>query len=100
MVSAYIRQLELDRLANLAAEVPPDPPEKALKERFEAWFFSLPAPTRNRPFSMAEFERALGTRGRYLSPVLIALGWHRRRIWSTRQHYHRYWQPPAAEQTP
>jgi hypothetical protein len=44
---------------------------------------------------MIEFERALGTQGRYISPVLLALGWRRKRKWETAGQYCRYWVPPA-----
>jgi len=30
---------------------------------------------------MIEFEQALGTQGRYLSPVPLAPGWRRKRKW-------------------
>ena len=48
-----------------------------------------------RRFSMSEFEAALKTQGRYISPVLLELGWRRKRVWSTTGQYHRYWEPPA-----
>jgi hypothetical protein len=43
---------------------------------------------------MSEFEVALKTQGKWISPVLLDLGWQRKRIWSTAGHYHRYWVPP------
>jgi hypothetical protein len=58
------------------------------------WYRSLPEFTRNRPFSMSEFEAALKTQGNLISPVLLDMGWRRKRIWSTTGQYHRYWQPP------
>ncbi len=72
----------------------PAPIPSPLKQRFLDWFTSLPEFTRDRPFSMTEFEIALGSRGRFISPVLLALGWQRKRRWSSRGQYHRYWIPP------
>lgn len=90
-MSAYIRQLQECAAAHSAPASRRDP----LRERLLNWFTRLPAPTRNRPFAMQEFEAALGTTGRYISPVLVALGWRRKRIWSTPEHYHRFWLPPS-----
>ncbi len=87
-MSHYIRLLNM----SLVKE-PEPPPERPLRERFLAWHSSLPAFTRNRAFAMSEFEAALDTQGKYISPVLLELGWRRRRIWSTAGQYHRYWQP-------
>jgi hypothetical protein len=67
----------------------------SLRQRFVDWYGSVPAVSRDRRFSMAEFETALKTQGKYISPVLLELGWQRKRIWSTRQ-YHRYWVPPPS----
>jgi hypothetical protein len=55
------------------------------------WYGALPEVTRHRPFSMVESETALGTRGKYISPVLLALGWQRKRQGSSLGQYHRYW---------
>jgi len=44
---------------------------------------------------MIEFEQALGTQGRYLSPVLLALGWRWKRKWGTTGQYFRYPVPPV-----
>jgi hypothetical protein len=71
---------------------PPRP--LSLRDRFLNWYYGLPEFARNRPFSMSEFEAALKTQGKYISPVLLELGWRRERIWSTGGHYHRYWVPP------
>ncbi|CAE6864597.1 hypothetical protein IQ288_05075 [Burkholderia sp. R-69980] len=87
-MSAYIKQLQ--RMA--AASLPATPP---LQKRFMDWYVSLPEVTRHRPFSMIEFEQALGTQGKYISPVLLKLGWQRKRRWSSQGQYHRYWVPPA-----
>jgi hypothetical protein len=46
------------------------------------------------PLGMSEFEKALKAQGKYISPVLLELGWRRKRIWSTTGQYHRYWEPP------
>ena len=66
----------------------------SLLDRFLRWHGSLPAVSRDRRFSMAEFEAALKTQGRHISPVLLELGWQRKRVWSTTGQYHRYWCPP------
>ena len=92
MPSAYINALKRE----FAAEVElvqlskPD-----LRQRFLNWFNSVPEFSRIRPYSLLELERALETQGRYLSPILLSLGWQRRRKWSSRGQYHRYWVPPA-----
>ncbi len=86
MSSAYLRSLE--------RMLPPPaskPKVKPLEERFIAWFISLPEFTRHRPFSMREFEIALNSQGRFISPVLLRLGWQRQRQWSSQGQYHRYW---------
>lgn len=89
-MSAYVA--ELNKL--LASRSLP-PQARSLRQRFLDWYRSLPEFTRNRPFSMSEFEAALKTQGKYISPMLLELGWQRKRIWSTMGHYHRYWQPPS-----
>lgn len=66
-----------------------------LRDRFLTWFATVPEIARQRPWGMIEFERALGTQGRYISPVLLALGWRRKRKWGTAGQYCRYWVPPA-----
>jgi hypothetical protein len=48
----------------------------SLRQRFLNWYHSLPEFTRNRPFSMSEFEAALKSQGKHISPVLLELGWH------------------------
>jgi hypothetical protein len=90
MSSAYLRSLE--KQLPLPASKPKVPP---LETRFLAWFNSLPEFTRDRPFSMREFEIALGSQGRFISPMLLRLGWQRLRRWSSQGSYHRYWQPPT-----
>ncbi len=88
MTAAWGRELqeeaETDQLSN------PD-----LKQRFLAWFDSQPEVSRSRPYGMAEIEQAVGAPGRLLSPVLLALGWERRRKWSSTGQNHRYWVPPT-----
>ena len=64
-----------------------------LEQRFLAWFDSQPEISRVRAYSMTEIERAIGAPGRLLSPVLIALGWERRRKWSSKGQSPRYWVP-------
>jgi hypothetical protein len=61
----------------------------SLCDRFLNWYRSMLGFTRSRPFSMSEFEAALKTQGKYISPVLLELGWRRKRIWSTTGQYHR-----------
>jgi hypothetical protein len=89
-MSAYIASLN-----KLIAPQSPPPQPLSLRERFLDWYRSLPAFSRNRRFAMSELEVALITQGKYISPVLLDLGWQRKRIWSTTGHYHRYWQPPT-----
>jgi hypothetical protein len=66
----------------------------SLRQRFLNWYQSLPEFTRNRPLSMSEFEVVLRSQGKHISPMLLELGWQRKRIWSTSGRYHRYWVPP------
>ena len=92
MTSAYISQLnrELETQTPIALRQ-----EQDLRQRFLAWHAALPEVSRNRPFAMAELEAALETQGKYLSPILLSLGWQRRRKWSNRSQYPRYWIPPG-----
>lgn len=71
-----------------------------LRQRFLNWMDSLPEISRYRFFSMLELEDALGTQGKYLSPVLLNLGWSRKRKWTGSRHYLRYWVPPANSDGP
>lgn len=94
MPSAYIRSLErsleeAERTERLGKD--------DLRSRFLAWLASQPEISRIRPYSMSELERALGTQGRYLSPVLLGLGWERRRKWTGKTQYLRYWLPPECD---
>ncbi|NPT46161.1 hypothetical protein GNZ12_33540 [Paraburkholderia sp. 1N] len=86
-MSAYIKQLQREATSGSPAKLP-------LQQQFMEWYRSLPEVARNRPFSMVEFEQALGTQGKYISPVLLELGWQRKRRWSSHGQYHRYWVPP------
>jgi hypothetical protein len=45
-------------------------------------------------FAMFEVEAAVGTQGKCLSPILLDLGWHRRK-WSSAGQYLQYWLPSA-----
>ncbi len=91
MSSAYIRSLQ----RSLDAETAPQQLSKPdLKQRFIEWFAGVPEISRTRHWSMQEFEQALDTQGRFLSPILVGLGWERRRKWSTRGQNPRYWVPP------
>lgn len=90
MTSAYVTQLR----RQLDAEQADSPPAKPdLRQRFVEWHASLPEISRNRPFSMAEMEAALDTQGKYLSQVLLGLGWQRKRRWTGGGRYNRYWLP-------
>ena len=88
-MSAYIA--ELNKLAVAPAQTQPTP---TLRQRFETWFCGLPEFVRDRAFSMSEFETAMETQGKYISPVLLQLGWRRERVWRTDGQYNRYWLPP------
>ena len=90
-MSAYLKSL---RQAVLEAP-PQENRADDLKVRVHEWFEGLPAFTRQRPYSIREVEVALKRPGRLLSPALLALGWRRKRRWNSREHYHRYWLPPA-----
>ena len=91
MSTAYIQSLQ----RNFEAQAVPQqqsPPD--LKQRFSTWFGGQPEISRFRPYSMVELERALGTQGRFLSPILLSLGWERHRRWSSRGQSPRFWVPP------
>ena len=89
MPSAYISALNRELGAEIVTLSTPD-----LKQRFLVWFDNVPEVSRNRRYSMIELERALDTQGRFLSPVLLSLGWERRRKWSSNGQSPRYWVPP------
>lgn len=92
MSSAFIRSLQ----RSLEAEEPPAQLSSSdLEKRFLAWLNSQPEISRLRPYAMSELEQALGTQGRYLSPILFRLGWERRRKWTGQTQYLRYWMPPG-----
>lgn len=94
MSSAYIRDLK--RSVDAAFEIERQT-EATLAERFQSWFESLPEVSRARAFSMREMEQALQTQGKYLSPILLVNGWQRRRKWTSKSQYHRYWVPPGSQ---
>jgi hypothetical protein len=87
-MSAYLNRLIQEHAARVPASR-----TAPLEERFLTWFNSLPEFTRDRPFSMQEFEKALGVPGRLISPVLLRLNWRRHRQWKSTGQYHRYWLP-------
>lgn len=87
---AYIQNLKQS-----AVEAPVQDDKPSLQVKFQTWFATIPEIARHRPWGMIEFERALGTQGRYISPVLLALGWRRKRKWGTTGQYCRYWVPPV-----
>jgi hypothetical protein len=89
-MSAYVKELNRELERALQQRQPAPSP---LRIRVVEWFNGLPEVSRNRPFSMSEIERALGSQGKYISPVLLELGWRRRRKWSSTGQYHRYWLP-------
>jgi len=89
---AYIAKLNRE----MEAEREQAEPDKLdLRQRFINWYDSLPEVARDRPFSMAEVEAELGTQGKYLSPILLRLGWQRKRRWSSSGQSNRYWVPPS-----
>jgi hypothetical protein len=92
MSSAYVASL--NRLSQQDAPVN-EQDVCSLRQRFLDWHSTLPEISRSRAFAMAEFEAALSTQGKYLSPVLLGLGWTRKRRWSGSGQYSRYWLPPA-----
>ena len=87
----YAAQLNKQVEAQRAQRAQPS----SMRDRFSRWYDSLPAVSRERRFAMSELEVALKTQGKYISPVLLELGWRRKRIWSTTGQYHRYWEPPT-----
>ncbi len=93
MSSAYISALNRSLITEIQSGQISKPD---LHQRFLDWFGSVPEISRIRPYSMVELERALNTQGRYLSPVLLNLGWRRHRKWSSHAHYLRYWLPPIS----
>ena len=84
-MSAYIDYLNKQKKQMGTAEV------ASLSQRFEAWFNRLPEIAKSRPFAMSEFEAALKTQGKYISPVLLRFGFKRLRKWSSDGQYNRYW---------
>ena len=91
MSSAYINALNRTLTD---ASIPEQRSKPDLRERFLTWFDNVPEVSRMRPYSMVELERGVGTQGKYLSPILLSLGWQRRRKWTSRGQYFRYWVPP------
>jgi hypothetical protein len=91
MTGAYIQSLNRHLTEQLATRLP----GSSLRDRFTRWYAGLPPVSRDRRHSMSEIEAAIKTQGKYLSPVLLELGWRRKRIWSTTGQYHRYWEPPG-----
>lgn len=92
MPSAYINQLKRESEERSVQRIAPP----TLAQKFVEWFEGVPEISRLRPYAMTEMERALETQGRYLSPILFSLGWERRRKWSSKTQYLRYWVPPGA----
>lgn len=91
-MSAYLA--ELNRIKMDLEQPGHAQPHADLRARFLAWHSSLPEVSRCRPFAMVEFEQALHTQGKHLSPILLGLGWQRKRKWNSKNQYHRYWVPP------
>lgn len=91
-MTAYIKSLQ----RGLEAEAPAAHLSNSdLETRFLSWLDSQPEISRLRPYAMSELENALGTKGRYLSAVLLRHGWARRRKWTSKTQYLRYWMPPG-----
>ena len=91
-MSAYVRTL----IKSAAAAQRAPSRSQSLRDRFVEWHRSLPAVSRERPFAMSEFEVALNTQGKYVGPVLLELGWTRKRRWAAGGgQYNRYWVPPT-----
>lgn len=86
-MSAYINQL--NKQQNYETR-----PELNLRQKLIKWYRSLPEISRDRPFSMSEIETATKSQGRFISAILLDLGWQRKRKWSTQGRYMRYWIPP------
>ncbi|MDE8651433.1 hypothetical protein [Novosphingobium album (ex Liu et al. 2023)] len=93
MSSAYTKSLQRSIDADLSTKQQLS--NSPLEARFIQWLDSQPEISRIRPYSMIELERALNTQGRYISSILLRHGWQRRRKWSSRGQYHRYWMPPG-----
>lgn len=93
MPSAYISSLQRS-LAEEAESTRLSAPD--LRQRFLDWVDSSPEVSRYRPYSMVELEKALGTQGKYLSPILLSLGWSRKRKWTGSRQYPRFWIPPTS----
>ena len=88
-VNAYISQLNRELVDETRRPLP-----MSLSQRLAKWHCSLPEISRSRAFSMSEIEAALKTQGRYIGEELLRMGWQRKRIWTTKGSYHRYWMPP------
>ena len=86
-MSAYLQTLQKEQMRTLRYA------PTTLQQRIQVWFSALPELTRHRPFSMQELENALGSQGRHIGPVLLALGWTRMRTWGGTQPFRRYWLP-------
>jgi hypothetical protein len=91
-MTAYIAAL--NKLLETAAQNSAVAPN--LRRRFVEWYDSQPEISRCRPFAMVELEGALSTQGKYLSPILLSLGWRRKRKWTGGGQYSRYWMPPLS----
>jgi hypothetical protein len=96
MTSAYVASLR--RHSEADAQIN-EQDVCSLRQRFIDWYSALPEISRSRAFAMAEIEAALSTQGKYLSPVLLSLGWTRKRRWSSGGQYNRYWAPPPSTLT-
>lgn len=90
MPTAFISSLKRD-----LRETEDQPQPFDLRGRFIDWYAALPEIGRHRAFAMVELESALQTQGRHLSPIMLSLGWQRKRKWASRQQYLRYWLPPG-----
>lgn len=93
MQSAYYSKFKA--LSEPQVPAPDVHTSSSLHQRFTTWYNSLPEISRHRPFAMTEFEQALGTQGKWISPVLLSIGWTRKRRWTGGGQYPRFWMPPA-----
>lgn len=87
-MSAYLKKLACAVADENRASAPT--PAK----RVEEWFAKQPEISRHRPYSMQEIEIGTGIAARFLGELLISQGWKRRRQWSSKTSYRRFWTPP------
>ena len=89
-IAALNREIEAERQSSSTTAAD-------LRHRFVDWYTGLPEISRCRPYAMVELEKAFSTQGKYLSAILLSLGWQRKRKWSGEGQYLRYWIPPPTD---